>query len=148
MSTKRELCDEVEVLVKEAIEKTYNDSTKLSLMDDGVCIDKYGTKVFMLSGGLNGPGQWNEYLETLAQFTVDLIDKLRVTYGEDADVWLIDLKNDCADDIFYPVFGFRLGEDYDETESIEWQEQNTWQADEGEECPFEYDKCTDEWNCY
>lgn len=148
MSTKRELCDEVEVLVKEVIEKTYNDSTKLSLMDDGVCIDKYGTKVFMLSGGLNGPGQWNEYLETLAQFTVDLIDKLRLTYGEVADVWLVDLKNDCADDIFYPVFGFHLGEDLDETESIEWQEQNTWQADEGEGCPFEYDKCTDEWNCY
>jgi hypothetical protein len=146
--SKRELCDEVEVLVKEAIEKTYNDSTKLSLMDDGVCIDKYGTKVFMLSGGLNGPGQWNEYLETLAQFTVDLIDKLRVTYGEDADVWLVDLKNDCADDIFYPVFGFRLGEDYDETESIEWQEQNTWQAEDDKEIPFEYDKCTDEWNCY
>lgn len=147
-SSKRDLCDEVEVLVKEAIEKTYNDSTKLSLMDDGVCIDKYGTKVFMLSGGLNGPGQWNEYLETLAQFTVDLIDKLRLTYGEAADVWLVDLKNDCADDIFYPVFGFRLGEDYDETESIEWQEQNTWQAEDDKEIPFEYDKRTDEWNCY
>lgn len=146
--SKRELCDEVEVLVREAVEKTYNDSTKLSLMDDGVCIDKYGTKVFMLSGGLNGPGQWNEYLETLAQFTIELIDSLQVTYGKDADVWLVDLKNDCADDIFYPVFGFRLGEDYDETESIEWQEQNTWQAEDDKEIPFEYDKCTDEWNCY
>lgn len=147
--TKRELCDEVEVLINEAIEKAYNESTKLSLMDYGVCIDKYGTKVFMLSGGLNGPGKWNEYLQTLAIFVVELIDKLQATYGKDADVWLVDLKNDCADDIFYPVFGFHLGEDLDETESVEWQEQNTWQADEGEEeCPFEYDKCTDEWDCY
>lgn len=145
--SKRDICKEVEDFVNEAVEKTYNDSTKLSLMDYGVCIDKYGTKVFMLSGGLNGPGKWNEYLQTLAIFTVELIDKLQLKYGKDADVWLINLKNDCADDIFYPVFGFRVGEDLDETESIEWQEQNTWQADEeGEEIPFEYDECTEDWN--
>lgn len=145
--SKRDICKEVEGFVNEAVEKTYNDSTKLSLMDYGVCIDKYGTKVFMLSGGLNGPGKWNEYLQTLAIFTVELIDKLQVKYGKDADVWLINLKNDCADDIFYPVFGFKVGEEFDETESVEWQEQNTWQADEeGEEIPFEYDECTEDWN--
>lgn len=145
--SKRDVCKEVEGFVNEVIEKTYNDSTKLSLMDYGVCIDKYGTKVFMLSGGLNGPGKWNEYLQTLAIFTVELIDKLQVKYGKDADVWLINLKNDCADDVFYPVFGFKVGEEFDETESIEWQEQNTWQADEeGEEIPFEYDECTEDWN--
>ncbi len=145
--SKRDICKEVEDFVNEAVEKTYNDSTKLSLMDYGVCIDKYGTKVFMLSGGLNGEGKWNEYLQTLAQFTVELIDKLQLKYGKDADVWLINLKNDCADDIFYPVFGFKVGEELDETESVEWQEQNTWQADEeGEEIPFEYDECTEDWN--
>lgn len=149
INPKRKLCKEVEELVNKAIEKTYNDSTKLSLMETGVCIDKFGTKVFMLHGGRNGDGNWNEYLQTLAIFTVELIDMLRVTYGENADVWLVDLKNDCADDVFYPVFGFKVGEDLDETESIEWQEANTWQAETGdEEIPFEYDKCTDDWDAY
>ena len=124
MATKSELCDEIEVLVKEAIEKSYNDSTKLSLMDEGVTVDEYGTKVFTLSGGLNGKGQWNEYLQTLAIFTVELIDKLRNVYGEGADVWLINLKNDCADDIFYPVFGVKVGEEFDETELQEATEIN------------------------
>jgi len=143
---KKKLCKEVEKLVNKAVKKTYNDTTKLSLMNDGVCIDKYGTKVFMLSGGRNGDGKWNEYLQTLAQFTVELIDMLQTTYSKDADVWLVDLKNDCADDVFYPVFGFRVGEDFDETESIEWQEGNNWQADSGEEIPFIYDECTEDWN--
>ena len=103
----------------------------------------------MLHGGRNGDGNWNEYLQTLAIFTVELIDMLRVAYGENADVWLVDLKNDCADDVFYPVFGFKVGEDLDETESIEWQEANTWQAETGdEEIPFEYDKCTDDWDAH
>ena len=143
---KKKLCKEVEKLVNKAVKKTYNDTTKLSLMNDGVCIDKYGTKVFMLSGGRNGDGKWNEYLQTLAQFTVELIDMLQTTYSKDADVWLVDLKNDCADDVFYPVFGFRIGEDFDETESIEWQESNNWQADSGEEIHFIYDECTEDWN--
>lgn len=146
MLTKRELCTEVEVLINEVIKKTYNESTKLSLMDTGVCIDKYGTKVFMLSGGLNGPGKWNEYLQTLAIFVVELIDKLQVTYGKDADVWLVTLKNDCADDVFYPVFGFKLGEEFDETESAEWQEKNTFYADNEEKIPFDYDNCTLDWD--
>lgn len=142
---KRKLCKEVEGLVNKAVEKTYNDTTKLSLMNDGVCIDRYGTKVFMLSGGRNGDGKWNEYLQTLAQFTVELVDMLQTTYSKDADVWLVNLKNDCADDVFYPVFGFGVGEGFDETESMEWQENNTWQADSGEEVPFRYDECTNDW---
>jgi len=143
---KRDLCIEIQNFVEEAIEKTYNDSTQLSLMEDGVCIDKYGTKVFMLSGGRNGDGEWNEYLQTLSIFVVELIDKLRLEYGENAKVWLIDLKCDPADDVFYPIFGVGVGEENDETESLEWQEKNTWQADSrGEKIPFKYDECTDEW---
>lgn len=142
---KRALCDKLTFLIEEALEKSYNDSTKLSLMPENVCIDSYGTKVFMLSGGLNGPGKWNEYLQTLAIFTVELEDMLELQYGENAGVYLINLKNDVADDIFYPVFGIRVGEAFDETESEEWQETNNWQTKESAEIPFEYDKCTDDW---
>ena len=145
MDNKRDLCNELEGWVEKALEKTYTDSTKLSLMPEGLCIDAFGTKVFMLSGGLNGRGEWNEYLQTLAMFVVELEDMLKLNYGEDARVYLITLKNDCADDIFYPVFGIKVGKEFDETESDEWQEKNTWQAEDGEEIPFDYDECTDEW---
>ena len=143
---KKALCKIIEKFVEIALKDTYRDDVKLDLMPEGVCISKYGTKMFQLSGGLNGPGVWENYFNNLADFVVRLGDLLKTIYGDTAKVWLVNIYNDCCDDVFYPVFGVGLGEKVDPTESIEWQEENTWQAnEEGEKIPFEYDKCTDDW---
>ena len=57
-----------------------------------------------LYGGKNGSGQWNEYLVDLLSF----INKLKEeSIGTFKEVWLISLKNDCADDVFDVYIGVR-----------------------------------------
>ena len=57
-----------------------------------------------LYGGKNGSGQWNEYLVDLLSF----INKLKEeSIGAFKNVWLISLKNDCADDVFDVYIGVR-----------------------------------------
>ena len=54
--------------------------------------------VGIVYGGLNGPGNWNNYFKDLGK----IINKgLK-------NVWLIDVINDCADDVFTARFGFRI----------------------------------------
>lgn len=60
--------------------------------------------VIHLYGGKNGSGQWNEYLVDLLSF----INKLKEeSIGGFKKVWLISLKNDCADDVFDVYIGVR-----------------------------------------
>lgn len=60
--------------------------------------------VVHLNGGKNGSGQWNEYLVDLLSF----INKLKEeSIGAFKEVWLISLKNDCADDVFDVYIGVR-----------------------------------------
>ena len=60
--------------------------------------------VIHLYGGKNGSGQWNEYLVDLLSF----INKLKEeSIGAFKRVWLISLKNDCADDVFDVYIGVR-----------------------------------------
>lgn len=60
--------------------------------------------VIHLYGGRNGSGQWNEYL-------VDLLSTINKLTNESIcafkRVWLISLKNDCADDVFDVYIGVR-----------------------------------------
>lgn len=56
--------------------------------------DKYYIACYY--GGLNGPGEWVNYLSDIKK----LIEKLN-------SAWIIDLKNDCIDDVFYLTIGFR-----------------------------------------
>lgn len=61
-------------------------------------VDKYGTKVVCLSGGLNGCGEWEDYFDDLAKVT-------RKLKASGFNVWTINLDNDCLDDVFYLKFG-------------------------------------------
>lgn len=56
-------------------------------------VDKYGTKVVCLSGGLNGAGEWEDYFDDLSK----VIRKLK---SSGYHVWTINLDNDCLDDVF------------------------------------------------
>ena len=60
--------------------------------------------VIHLYGGKNGSGQWNEYLVDLLSTFNKLKDE---SIGDFKEVWLISLKNDCADDVFDVYIGVR-----------------------------------------
>ena len=60
--------------------------------------------VIHLYGGKNGSGKWNEYFVDL----LSTINKLtNESIGAFKKVWLISLKNDCADDVFDVYIGVR-----------------------------------------
>lgn len=50
-------------------------------------------------GGLNGSGQWTNYLKAISE--------LFNIISWDYRVWLVDLSNDCLDDVFYLKVGIR-----------------------------------------
>ena len=110
-------------LLKEALEKVSNqekekelnqivkevvpiiDSMKTKESEIGVLtgkdfteVDKYGTKVLCLSGGLNGCGEWENYFSDLSK----VVTRLK---KEGYHTWTISLKNDCLDDVFYLKLG-------------------------------------------
>ena len=60
--------------------------------------------VIHLYGGKNGSGQWNEYFVDLLSTFNKLKDE---SIGGFKEVWLISLKNDCADDVFDVYIGVR-----------------------------------------
>lgn len=57
--------------------------------------------VALITGGLNGPGSWLDYMTCIRRL-VDAMDFIA------NDVWLVDLKNDCADDVWDMRIGFRV----------------------------------------
>ncbi len=67
-----------------------------------VCKDEYGTWTFLLYGGKNGCGKWEDYFQDLSNFT----DRLKG--GAVKKLWLIKLENDCPDDVFTATFGFEF----------------------------------------
>ena len=50
--------------------------------------------VVEINGGRNGSGDWLDYLKVLEQIFVNLHEHFD-------NVYFLDLKNDCADDVFY-----------------------------------------------
>ena len=78
------------------VSKASTSRSKLSL---GEVAKVKGTDhyVAMVYGGLNGKGDWNNYFKDLTKFIGSF----------DYDIWLIDIKNDCADDVFTARLGFR-----------------------------------------
>lgn len=50
--------------------------------------------IIEISAGKNGPGDWIEYLADM----ISIMNKLKKFFDE---VYLIDWKNDCADDVSY-----------------------------------------------
>jgi len=58
-----------------------------------------------LFGGLNGRGKWDIYFNILS----NLVCTLRTYYG--IECWLVEIKCDSIDDVFYAKFGLSLLEE-------------------------------------
>lgn len=71
--------------------------SKLALFES-CSVDEYGTTIFKLSGGINGHGNWKYYFEDLSRF-------IWMMEEEGFETWLIDINNDCLDDVFDARFG-------------------------------------------
>lgn len=67
-------------------------------------IDKYGTTVFTIHGGLNGAlygtNKWAYYFDTLSKFT-------QIMYEMGFHIWNLNVDNDAIDDLFTAKFGIR-----------------------------------------
>lgn len=57
--------------------------------------------VMVLFGGLNGPGKWHNYFETFIK-AFDAFDE------KCGNCWLIELTNDCADDVYTAYVGVEI----------------------------------------
>lgn len=73
-------------------------SSKLSFMS--FYKDDYGTDILMVSGGLNGHGDWGTYFKDILSLYEALNEKF--------DVWLVDIAVDCLDDVFDLKFGIKV----------------------------------------
>lgn len=111
-SKKKEDFSEYNKAITDALKKVESEKAKFSLLES-CSRDEYETIVYQVSGGLNGSGKWEDYLDNLADFVVELEKS-----GE-YHTWLIDAKNDCLDDINYFNFGIRKTEDEDTGEEDE-----------------------------
>lgn len=106
-----------EVWEKAGIKRYFEEPTT-----HGVLVrDQYGSKVFPIHYGLNGPGKDEDYFEAMAKFIVDLEDILKPTYPN-VNVYCVNVLVDCADDVGTVVFGISVGEDIDPKESMKWKE--------------------------
>lgn len=68
-------------------------------------LDKSEAHLYLIinvHGGLNGPGKWSNYLKEITVF----FENLENRFGYSP--WLIDMTNDCLDDVFDMVVGIRL----------------------------------------
>lgn len=64
---------------------------------DEVKIDHY---IFLISGGNNGSPDWIKYLEDLKEFIKELNKEFE-------DSWIIEINNDCDDDIHNIYIGIK-----------------------------------------
>lgn len=62
--------------------------------------DEYGTFDVDITGGWNGNGDWGTYFGALEEF-------IRKLAREKIRAWLINMDNDCCDDVFTASFGLR-----------------------------------------
>ena len=95
LDNKSDLCQIVNLFV---------DSYKKSKMKvlDCALNPKYPNDIRVhICGGLNGPGKWTDYLEDIKK----LFKKLETEVGH---VWMIELNNDCCDDVWYMIIGVEM----------------------------------------
>lgn len=103
-------CDITSKEIEKLVNKYKSDkSSKMSLADYGR--DEYGTNVITIYGGLNGGGEWDEYLEDILALYNDLSEKYHV--------WIIDLDVDCLDDVWTLKFGIKNQTDDDKNNEKE-----------------------------
>ena len=72
------------------------------LVGDGVYYDEYGTIIAYLYGGLNGGGDWKDYLNGLITVLEGIEELPEVDLA-----YLVDMVNDCPDDVFYTRIAIR-----------------------------------------
>lgn len=70
------------------------------LVRGGVYYDRYGTIIIEISGGLNGLGDWKEYLSGISEVLAKLEELPEVD-----NAYIVDIINDCPDDVFYLRIG-------------------------------------------
>ena len=100
-----EIVDDKEDKAREAINDelrsivdNLENSSKLSFMS--FYKDDYGTDILMVSGGLNGHGDWGTYFKDILSLYEALNEKF--------EVWLVDIAVDCLDDVFDLKFGIKV----------------------------------------
>jgi len=103
---------ELDQIVKEVIPIIHEMKTEKSEIGvltgkDFTEVDKYGTKVLCLTGGLNGCGEWEDYFSDLSK----VVTRLK---KEGYHTWTINLENDCLDDVFYLKLGISRKKNDDE----------------------------------
>ena len=62
---------------------------------NGIYYDKEGIIIIFLYGGLNGGGNWLDYLDGIAKVLVAIEELPEVDLA-----YVVDLVNDCPDDVF------------------------------------------------
>lgn len=82
--------------VESVIHSINSDKSQLRIKSN--YIDKYDTKVIELRGGINGIGEWKDYLFDL-QLIFSELDMKNI------HAWVIKLENDCLDDVFTLTIG-------------------------------------------
>ena len=85
--------------LKEQDSKFTTDNGKLLYFHDFV--EEYENYVVVeFYGGLNGLGKWTNYIDAISEL-IHIID-------EKYNCWLVNLDNDCLDDVFYLKIGIAL----------------------------------------
>lgn len=74
----------------------YDGKREPGIMDVYKCGDEDVHYVAYIHGGENGPGSWVDYCEYIKNI-----------FSNVTDSWLLDLVNDCADDVWTMRLGFR-----------------------------------------
>lgn len=143
--SKKDICLDLSDIIRDIMEGFDNSTSNIHLYK-GVKVDYWGTKVAWISGGLNGSGEWSDYLNDLADFVIELEDRLHTSYAKDSRVNVVDVITDPADDVFDVLISITVGESFDETESLEWLEENY--ADSLDDVKFEWDKEVADWVFY
>ena len=143
--SQKDICFDLSDIIRDIMEGFDNSVSNIHLYK-GVKVDYWGTKVAWISGGLNGSGEWPDYLNDLADFIVELEDRLHTSYAKNSHVNVVDVITDPADDLFDVLISITVGESFDETESLEWLEKN--HADSLDDVKFKWDKEVADWVFY
>ena len=107
--------EELEIAVLEILNDIprLDAETNITLADEEpIYTDEYGTTIIEFWGGLNGGGDWFNYLRSIA----DIIDAINDMSGI-SNAYVVDWEIDSADDIFTLLIGISFDADLDRLDS-------------------------------
>ena len=101
--------------ITKLVEGVETEKSKITVMGIGHTKSKHGYegRQVYLSGGLNGTGDWVDYLKDMSEIARAIRDDFK---GEVVNVVLANLEEDLLDDIFYPVIDIVWSYDKDDGE--------------------------------